>query len=345
MKIIHYINQFYAQIGGEDKADYPYEVREEAVGPGILIKSMLTEGNEIAATIICGDNYANDNQVEILEKITEAIKNYGADILIAGPAFNAGRYGMACGIACQAANKSGIFAVTGMYKENPGVELYRKYGFIFPTDDNARGMKKALDKIIAFAEKIGRGENIYNCEEEGYFQRGLRKNIWMEETGAHRAVNMALCKVHGLPFKTELPMTDFSRVAPSEPIKDLSNAKVALITTCGSVPSGNPDHIESHAATKWRIYHVDDYGGPELKQSEIVHGGYTPVYGNGNGNRVFPVDAMLELEKEGVIGSFDENLYVTVGNSMPVYRAAEFGSEIARSLKESGVQAAILTSA
>ena len=28
MKIIHYINQFYAQIGGEEKADTPLSVRE-----------------------------------------------------------------------------------------------------------------------------------------------------------------------------------------------------------------------------------------------------------------------------------------------------------------------------
>ncbi len=27
MKIIHYINQFFGQIGGEEKADYPFEIR------------------------------------------------------------------------------------------------------------------------------------------------------------------------------------------------------------------------------------------------------------------------------------------------------------------------------
>lgn len=32
IKVVHYINQFYAGIGGEDKADYKPEVREEPVG-------------------------------------------------------------------------------------------------------------------------------------------------------------------------------------------------------------------------------------------------------------------------------------------------------------------------
>ena len=27
LKVVHYINQFFAQIGGEEKADYPVELR------------------------------------------------------------------------------------------------------------------------------------------------------------------------------------------------------------------------------------------------------------------------------------------------------------------------------
>ena len=37
-KVVHYINQFFANIGGEEKADYPAEVREgEVVGPGLAL--------------------------------------------------------------------------------------------------------------------------------------------------------------------------------------------------------------------------------------------------------------------------------------------------------------------
>ena len=33
IKVVHYINQFFAQIGGEEKADYPAEIRiGEVVG-------------------------------------------------------------------------------------------------------------------------------------------------------------------------------------------------------------------------------------------------------------------------------------------------------------------------
>ena len=39
LKVVHYINQFFANIGGEEKADYPVEVREaEVIGPGLAFK-------------------------------------------------------------------------------------------------------------------------------------------------------------------------------------------------------------------------------------------------------------------------------------------------------------------
>lgn len=38
LKVVHYINQFFAQIGGEEKADYPVELRVgEVVGPGMAL--------------------------------------------------------------------------------------------------------------------------------------------------------------------------------------------------------------------------------------------------------------------------------------------------------------------
>ena len=45
LKVVHYINQFFANIGGEEKADYPVEVREaEVIGPGLAFKQAFGEG-------------------------------------------------------------------------------------------------------------------------------------------------------------------------------------------------------------------------------------------------------------------------------------------------------------
>ena len=34
ISVVHYINQFFGQIGGEEKADIKPEIREGFVGPG-----------------------------------------------------------------------------------------------------------------------------------------------------------------------------------------------------------------------------------------------------------------------------------------------------------------------
>lgn len=96
-KIVHYINQFFAGIGGEEKADYKPEVREEALGPGAALAQALGEDYEIVATVICGDNYFGENLDEATDTIIDMVKKYEPDVFFAGPAFNAGRYGVACG--------------------------------------------------------------------------------------------------------------------------------------------------------------------------------------------------------------------------------------------------------
>lgn len=96
-KIVHYLNQFFAGIGGEDMAGYEPECRETVLGPGLALKAGLGEDYEIVATVICGDNYFGENLDKATDTIIDMVKKYEPDCFVAGPAFNAGRYGVACG--------------------------------------------------------------------------------------------------------------------------------------------------------------------------------------------------------------------------------------------------------
>ena len=52
IKVVHYINQFFAQIGGEEKADYPAEIRVgEVVGPGLALTQNFKDEAEIIASM------------------------------------------------------------------------------------------------------------------------------------------------------------------------------------------------------------------------------------------------------------------------------------------------------
>ena len=69
MKIVHYINQFFGQIGGEEMAGHPLEVRKGPFGPGTALQALLGRDAEITATIVCGDNYFVENTEKVQEEL------------------------------------------------------------------------------------------------------------------------------------------------------------------------------------------------------------------------------------------------------------------------------------
>ena len=227
LKVVHYINQFFAQIGGEEKADYPVELRKgEIVGPGMALTQNFKDDAEIIATIICGDSYFNENLDTAKEEILKMVKELAPDVFVAGPAFNAGRYGVACGtIAAAVQEELGIPAVTGMYVENPGADMFKDKVYIVSTKNSAAGMRDAVKKLAPLTVKVGRGEPVGASCEEGYIPNGIRVNFFEEERGSKRAVKMLLAKLADKPFTTEYPMPDFDRVAPNPAVKDLAHAK------------------------------------------------------------------------------------------------------------------------
>lgn len=344
-RVVHYLNQFYGQVGGEAEAHLKPIIKEGPVGPGMALQGVLGDKGEIIATVICGDNYFADNLENARTECLGLIKQYKPDVVIAGPAFNAGRYGIACGAVCEGViNELHLPAVTAMYPENPGVEAYRKKVYILPTSNSAAGMRDVIPRLGDFALKLAAGEEIGFPEEEGYLPRGYRINVFADKIGAVRAVEMLLAKLNNKPFKTELPIPVFDRVAPAPAVKELRKAVIALVTSGGIVPKGNPDKIESHDASKFGRYDIskkDDLTGSEY---ESVHGGYDIVYANEDPDRILPLDVTRQLEKEGVIGKLYDYYYATVGNTTAVSNAKRFGEAIGKELKAAGVDAVILTS-
>ena len=345
LRVVHYINQFFAQIGGEEMADYKPEYREGVVGPGLALKAAFGDEAEIVGTVICGDSYFNENLEKATAEVLDMIKAAKPDLFIAGPAFNAGRYGVACGTITDAVKKElKIPALTGMYVENPGADMFKASVYIISTKNSAAGMRDAAPKMAKLGLKLAKGEKIGASCEEGYMPNGIRVNLFEMERGAKRAVNMLIAKINGKPFTTEYPMPDFDRVAPNPAVKDIAHAKIALVTSGGIVPKGNPDHIESSNATHYGKYDIEGVMDLTSDRYATAHGGYDPVYANADADRVLPVDVLREFEKEGKIGSLYRYFYTTVGNGTAVKSAKAFAAEFSKDLIADGVQAVILTS-
>lgn len=345
LKVVQYINQFYAGIGGEEMANHKPEIRAEIIGPGVAFTQAFGDCAEITHTIICGDSYFAENTEEAESQILEMVKANKPDIFIAGPAFNAGRYGVACGAVCvMISEKLGIPVLTGMYAENPGADMYKDKLYVVSTRNSAAGMKDAVDKMSKLAIKLAKGEKIGASIEEGYLPNSTRVNFFDSERGSARAVKMLLSKMADKPFTTELPMPDFDRVAPNKAFKDISKATVALVTSGGIVPKGNPDRIESSSASKYGEYDITGVTDLTDATYETAHGGYDPTYANQDSDRVLPVDVLREFEASGKIGKLHNKFYTTTGNGTAVKSSKAFAAEFSQKLKNDGVDVVILTS-
>lgn len=344
MKSIHYINQFFGQIGGEEKADYRPTFHDKLVGCSNMLNGMMEE-IAVTHTIICGDNYINEHTEEALTEILGWLEKQEFDIFFAGPAFLAGRYGTGCGLLCKAVHeKFGVPVITSMNPENPGVEMYRKDAYIFKGGRKATFMKQDMEKMAALARKIACSEELRPAEEEGYFGRGIRHQ-YFPEAGlpvSDRLFNMLMKKLKGEPFQTELPIPEPDVVPIAPAVEDLSKARIALLTSGGIVPKGNPDRIQSASATIWGMYDISDLEGLPAGDYFTIHAGYDSAPANGDPNRVLPLDVIRGFEKEGRIGKVNDHYFATVGTGTTQGEASRMALEIIEKLKEQAVDAAIL---
>lgn len=344
-KAIHYINQFFAGIGGEDTADLKPEIREGLIGPALALNSMLDA--EVTHTIICGDNFMGSNTEEAVEIILGFLEDKEFDIFVAGPAFQAGRYGVACGTICKAVKeKFNVPVITSMNVENPGVEMFKKDMYIFEGGKSAAKLREDTKVIANFANKILKGEETGSADEEGFFPRGIRAQIWLEsgKTAAERGVDMLLKKLSNKPFETELPIPKQDRVPIAAPIKDLSKANIAMVTTGGIVPVDNPDRVQSASATRWGRYDISKDERLESGVYKTIHAGFDPAAADADPNVIMPIDAMKTYLKEGKIGKLHDYFYSTVGTGTTQAEAARMGREIVEKLREDNVDGVIMTS-
>lgn len=344
-KVVHYLNQYGAGIGEEEAANTEPGFKEGTARPGEELQKELGDSVEIVATIFCGDNYFAENIEEARQALLNLVEQQNPDLLIAGPALGSGRYGLACAELCRACQeKLKIPTITAMSVENPGVDECRKSVLIIKTGKSALGMKSAISAMARLALKILNGKELRSPKEEGCIPKGIRKNYFALKTGAERAIDMLVRILENKEVQTEYQMPVFDKVTPLPPIEDLSEIKIALITSGGIVPQGNPDRIESSSASKFGKYPLDGLTALSSQTHQTAHGGYDPTYANDDPNRVLPLDVLRELEEKGVFGKLYDFYYATVGNGTSVAKAKEFAKGIAKELIKDGVGAVILTS-
>src|SRR3989454_116214 len=342
LRVLHYVNQFFGGIGGEDQAHVGITVKAGAVGPGRVLEKALGDGARVEATLIGGDNFVSERGEEASRAIAAELDRLKPDLLVAGPAFGSGRYGLACALVCKVAQGRDIPAITAMHPENPGASSARRGIYIVPTGASTTSMQAALDALAPLVRRLGQGETLGSAEVDGYMPRGMRRVHDRGRPGYQRALDMLLDKLHGRPYRSEVPYAAPERVPPAPPVADLSRARIAMVTTGGLVRKGNPDKQVSANAVRYHRHTVAELESLSPADWEAYHAGYFNHLVNSNPNYILPLSFLRDLERQGRIGKVHEHIYALPGVSTPVAVSVGHGRSIAADLKAGGVDGALL---
>lgn len=343
MKIFYYMNTYFAGLGAEEAADTPLSFTREIKGPAGRLAELLGDGFEIVCTAVAGDNYAATHLNEMLDAVGQKLDEEKIDAVVAGPAFNAGRYAQACHEVCRIAMEKGIPAVMGMDVDAPGRERYAKNCYIFPSGASAAGMKSTLPLFVDFLKRRATGEPERPAREEGYFPRGIRKIVIRDRCAAPRALDMLELKLAGKPFQTENPVLVVEKVEPAKPVV-LKNSLIGLATSGGLFPKGNPDRCKSRGGDTWGKYDITGQQALTPGEWEVVHSGYSAEYADKNPNYILPLSVMREMEKEGKFKKLHETFLAVAGNGGAIEDCAATGRAWAEYFKSQGVDAVLLVS-
>ena len=239
LRLVHYLNAFFGGVGGEAEAHYAVETCTGPLGPGNLLQQLCAGQAEVVGTVVCGDGYFNEHEEAVVERVRQYVRDRAADAFIAGPAFGSGRYGLACGRLCVEMERLGIPAITGLHGENPGGEVFLpQHIFAVNTSASAAGMREALERMSGLLLKRVCGEPIGSAAEEGFLPRDVRRTVETGVPAAKRAVDLALRKLKGEPYSSEITIETFEPVLPPPPLAHPGNTLFALVTECGLVPKG-----------------------------------------------------------------------------------------------------------
>ena len=346
MKVLHYLNQFFAGIGGEEKAAQEVLFIPRAVGVGGAIENNLKDRGIEYATLACGDNYFHEEEEKALSMIRATLEQFRPDLFLAGPAFNAGRYGLACAKVCSWVRDNWrIPAITGMHEDNPGTKEIGRHVFVIQTGASAASMQESLKRFSLLIERLLAGDEtaIANFRAEYCLPIPRRFTVRSAAPDYVRAADLLLAKLTDEPHESEIPQIEAKQHPIPNLTVDLKDATVALVTEGGLVPKGNPDRLESSRGSRYFKYPLE--GRENLRQGEFEakHTGYDTSTVDKDPDRIVPLDAMRILEKSKRFKKPYDHYFVTTGTSAMPSKMKEIGAGIAEELTSSGVGAVILT--
>lgn len=167
---VFYMNQFFAEIGGEEMANIPPAVTDKIVGPAKGLKAYPRF--RVCKIIYCGDDYANNNIDELKSLVARVLGEYKKVLFIASPSFNRTEFSMVNLKLCDYVQSVlRIETVAGMYadtyekiKADTPFNYYNHLDVV-STKNSAAGMRAAMPKILQIGEKKYKNQQLTDEEK------------------------------------------------------------------------------------------------------------------------------------------------------------------------------------
>ena len=330
-RIVHYVNQFFAGLGGEESAGSAAGCAGRGSGRSgsACCSRLLGEGAAVVATVHCGDDHFSENEDEATARLLELVKEAEPDLLFAGPAFGSGRYGLACAGVCRAVGAElGIPVLTAMSPSNPGADLIRRDLPVVATGESSGDMRAALEAL---------GRRHREAPHRRYRGAGQRGRVCFPAAAAG---------TRGCPSaRPSGPWTCCWPSSPAGPWRRRSRCRRSrrwrrrrVSATLGTRRSRwSPPAASFRAATRTASSRTcPPTSVPTTSRArstspaddfESVHGGFFTAAVNDDPNRLIPLDVLRDAVRDGSLGGLHEYFYSTTGNGTPVETAAEMAQE------------------
>jgi glycine reductase len=165
-----------------------------------VIENALKDRGVEYASLACGDNYFHEQEKEALSAIRAELEQFQPDLFLAGPAFNAGRYGLACAKVCSWVRDNWrTSAITGMHEDNPGTKEIGRHVFVIQTGASAASMPESLRRFSLLIERLLAGNKtaVENFRAEYCLPIPRRFTVRSVAPDYVRAEDLLLAKLKG----------------------------------------------------------------------------------------------------------------------------------------------------
>ncbi|MEJ7666348.1 MAG: glycine/sarcosine/betaine reductase selenoprotein B family protein [Hymenobacter sp.] len=343
-RVVHYLNQFFVGAGGEDAAASPPSSQPMAPSaladawPSCSVTELRDRGHRLLR------RRRRRRRPEAVAEILALIQAAKPDLVVTGPAFTSGRYGLACARVAAAATAGRAAGRRAMHPGQPrprrgrrrtgGAPAARRPG-AWGRRSTTPGRRRPSAWLAGEALTAADGRSGTPARPAAHGRRNAARAGGRPGAGPPG-------RATGTPPRSPSPLRPGDARRP--PVADLGAATVALVTEGAPGPRRQPRRASSRpgppsgCATRSTAWRSSSRASGGRSTAGSPRCGPTPT-------RTASCPSTWPASSSGRApsASCTTEYLVTAGNGTSVANARRFGIEWAADLRHSGARAAILT--